>query len=286
LNNVKIPLSEHKNIVDLYTNGIPVVKIAVTYDVSHQTIYTLLSKYNIELNNTSENIHITNKKYKFNENYFEVIDSQEKAYWLGFIFADGNVSLRHSNGGNIKSAQFRLTLKKEDESHLDKFIVAIDGDMKLKDKTVRLDNKEYESSQLDIYNTKFCNDLIKLGCVPNKSLILEPPNNIPEEYYNSFIRGYFDGDGCIGYYPEIKKNKLFFSILGTETFVNWIKEILDKYEFKALKIYKTNSKAFALRIIRYKDYLEFYKYIYNNSNCELDRKKNIFTNAMIGMKFI
>ena len=35
--------------------------------------------------------HFYRQKYKFQENFFEIIDTQEKAYWLGFLFADGNV---------------------------------------------------------------------------------------------------------------------------------------------------------------------------------------------------
>jgi hypothetical protein len=70
-----------------------------------------------------------NKKYNFNENYFEKIDTEEKAYWLGFITADGSINLGY---GKQKFYQLHINLKGGDYSHLEKFQKAIERNAILK----------------------------------------------------------------------------------------------------------------------------------------------------------
>ena len=64
------------------------------------------------------------------------------------------------------------------------------------------------------------NDLIKQGCVPNKSLILTFPNKyqVPKNLINHFIRGYFDGDGSIYEYSKTHAGSISF--IGTESVLN------------------------------------------------------------------
>lgn len=129
---------------------------------------------------------------KFNEHIFDVIDTEEKAYWLGFIFADGYISSR-DNG-------FELSLKGSDIEHLHKFNKFMEhnkdnvklGEVKNKDKT-------FLRCRWGIVNKHLWNTLNNLGCTPRKSLTLQFPN-ISEELEIPFIRGYFDGDGCLSYY--------------------------------------------------------------------------------------
>lgn len=64
-----------------------------------------------------------------------------------------------------------------------------------------------------------CNDLISHGCVPNKSLILKPPK-IDNELINHFIRGYFDGDGCVSFNSKTKVYAV--CILGTKEILEYI----------------------------------------------------------------
>lgn len=78
------------------------------------------------------------------------------------------------------------------------------------------------------------NDLINLGCVPNKSLILMPPN-LKNKFISHFIRGYFDGDGSIGRYD----GRLKFSLLGTNELLMWI---LNFFRDKGMKTTPKISK--------------------------------------------
>ena len=137
-------------------------------------------------------IKIINKQnqVRVNEHIFDSIDTEEKAYWLGFMFADGFVL---SNDNTIG-----LDLAEKDFTHLEKFRLFLNfiGNLKVTNtnfpnvKRVRLEFSSKYMKQI----------LISYGCIPKKSLTLNFPNinifnNI--ELIRHFIRGYVDGDGCL-----------------------------------------------------------------------------------------
>lgn len=112
-------------------------------------------------------------------NDFKKIDTPEKAYILGLWFADGTVS----------STQASIKLCKNDSSLLEKIQNYLCPDNTLK--------KEKNSMKLLISSMEFCEQLIKLGCIPNKTYAELHIPKIPKFLYSHFIRGYFDGDGTI-----------------------------------------------------------------------------------------
>ena len=182
--------------------------------------YKLLSeKYNIctwSIGNTlkKNNIKSRIRKHNYDENYFEKIDNKEKAYWLGLLFADGYVRKRKQfNGKHKQGGIVGISLKNGDEYLLEKFIF----DLKSTYKLTKQIKDEFLSYKLEINSSKMANDLINLGCFPNKSLVLLPPNLV-DEFIPHFIRGYFDGDGSIGRYG----GRLKFSLLGTNELLTWI----------------------------------------------------------------
>ena len=112
------------------------------------------------------------------------------------------------------------------------------------------------------------NDLIKHGCFEKKSLILQPPTTIPEELIHHFIRGYFDGDGCVCFYPE--NYNYSYSILGTKDFLEFI---VDKANLTSYKIISfENKKCFELRTYSKKCAEIFHNYLYENKSIYLERK--------------
>jgi len=126
------------------------------------------------------------KKKKYNENYFETIDSEDKAYFLGFIFADGCIT------NDVKKYRYQLTIKlhSKDFSILERFIKSIDGKMDV------WKNKKREMCEVFLSGKKIINDLETLGVVQNKTFLVKYPQ-IDEKFERHFLRGYFDGDGCI-----------------------------------------------------------------------------------------
>ena len=115
---------------------------------------------------------------------FEKIDTEEKAYWLGFLYADGSVG--------SKEDKIELGLAEKDLKHIEKFktFMNINNKISYREKT--------KSYRMSFRSAQCKQDLINKGCVPKKSLILNFPNEnqVPKYLIRHFIRGYFDGDGC------------------------------------------------------------------------------------------
>lgn len=131
------------------------------------------------------------RKYKLNEDYFEIIDTEEKAYWLGLIYADGCLHIR-TNGVKI----FCLALKEEDGYIIEKFNNSLDSEYKIKH---GVNNWNTKYSRLDINSKIFCEHLENKGVHPNKTTeCLFPTQEIvPINLRKHFVRGFMDGDGCI-----------------------------------------------------------------------------------------
>lgn len=122
------------------------------------------------------------RRYKLNVNYFDEIDSHEKAYVLGFLYADG------SNRGD----GITFTQDAERIDILENIKKALDSEAPIREQVPG-------HFVLELFSDKIVRDVERLGVVRNKSLVLQFPTNelVPEEFMSSFILGYFDGDGCI-----------------------------------------------------------------------------------------
>ena len=127
------------------------------------------------------------RKYNFNEHYFDVIDCQEKAYWLGFFAADG---YNHASKGCI---EFRL--HKQDKEILEKFKSCIEAN-----NPIGLYKQTY--CNLSLYSKHLCDKLSEYGLIQAKAYTLQIPE-LDDVLMRHFIRGYFDGDGC---FSVIKRN--------------------------------------------------------------------------------
>lgn len=253
-------------ILNLYKSGLGENKIQNHIGIDKYYIRKILRKYNITIIGTKRNF--------VNDDYFEQIDNDEKAYWLGFLYADGCVRIRREKYGILK-----LKLSSKDIQHIEKFKEHINSTNNIKTldeyynyKGNRLKTK---SSYIEIYSTKMVNDLIKHGCIENKTNNINPPN-LDDKYIRHFIRGFFDGDGCISIYNKI--NLDFYICCASELFINWLYDEFNKINISKQTIFKNNKGLFILRIRRINDLKIIFDYFYNNSNVYLDRKKKIFDN--------
>jgi hypothetical protein len=194
-----------ENICNDYLLGLSYNLLSKKYNICTWSIGNVLKK-----NNIKSRI----RKHNCNENYFEKINSNEKAYWLGLLFADGYVRKRkQSNGRHKQGGIVGISLKNGDEYLLEKLIIDLESTYKLR-KQIK---DGFLSYKLEVNSSKMVDDLINLGCIPNKSLKLLPPN-LTDEFISHFIRGYFDGDGSIGKYG----GRFKFSLLGTNEILTWI----------------------------------------------------------------
>ena len=215
-------------------------------------------------------------KWTCNPNYFEKIDNEWKAYWLGFLYADGYICHEKKNG-KVKNS-VNLCLATLDENHLIKFQNSVQANNPIKHRESHLNGKTYYNSKISICNKKMCEDLIELGCVPRKSLTLNFPNNdqLPEEYHSHFIRGYFDGDGCVSI--NEKQRYAVVNFVGTKEFLECIESLFRKLLGipKVTITINNDSKAYSLQYGNIRSVELIYKYLYKNANIFLDRKLEKF----------
>lgn len=209
-----------------------------------------------------------NNRTKFNSTVFDSIDTEEKAYWLGFIFADGAISSHKS--GSKKRFEFELCSGEEDRGHLVKFNAFMEHEkLNIKEGKINLNGKEYRRFRWIVGNRHLWETLNSLGCVPNKSLILKFPC-IPDSLKRHFIRGYFDGDGSVGIY----NGKVQCSCIGTIDMLNNIlKEFNWDLKYHHDKRHSQYTYSFQLTSDKAKAFLH---YIYDDCTIYLDRKYNIF----------
>jgi intein-encoded DNA endonuclease-like protein len=164
-------------IVTAYISGKSCIQVGKEFGCSPSNVAGLLKTRKISLRSSD----ITNRRHEFNFNYFDLINSEEKAYWLGFIVAEGN----------IYRNTLAIELGAKDKEHLKKFANALsykyfnDYNQKKNSYRIRLNSKYLINSLLKLgVHTKKCNDIIV------------PP--IQEQYFRHFFRGFVDGDGSLG----------------------------------------------------------------------------------------
>lgn len=150
-------------------------------DTSHQSN---IDKYREKMSKSS---HI----YTLDEHVFDSIDTEEKAYWLGFLMADG---YNHENRNAVC-----LKLQSEDKEILEKFrkFLKSNAPIYTYSRITSVNHLHRKASEVRVNSIHLSKQLAKLGCVQGKTYTLVFPTCVPDHLMNHFIRGYFDGDGCI-----------------------------------------------------------------------------------------
>jgi intein-encoded DNA endonuclease-like protein len=264
----KIKLLE-KDIIKYYEEKLSAAKISEKLKIDKKTVYRILNNNNIKTRTLSEAAY----KYTCDDNFFEVIDTEEKAYWLGVLYADGNIT-------NHKVSCKRIFLTGTDKEWIEDFLKAIKSTNTPKSEK---HNKFKDSIiwKAAITSPKMHSNLNNLGCTPVKSMTIRIPN-IKDELVHHFIRGYFDGDGTVGVYRNIKK--LDWMILksgfcsGSKTF---IEDLLNIIPVKNKKIY---HRSVYLTQFSLNDSIIFYNYMYKNATIYLKRKHKIFNDYILNYK--
>ena len=221
------------------------------------------------------------RKHFFNENYFETIDNHTKAYWLGFIAADGSVC----KSSQYNSYRLSISVEEKDIEHLRKFLSCVGGnDIKI-EKYINVagySNKEKPSKivRVVLNSYKMCLDLEKYYIHRNKSYDIKFPN-IPRKYIPDYLRGLFDGDGS--YYCKFseKENRyrLSFELVSmSKEFVEKIRDYFTTKEIR-LNIYsrvsaRTGNTIYRLMSGSIKEITKLINLLYNNPTMYLSRKYN------------
>jgi len=204
-----------KQIIEMYIQkGGSINNIHKRLNISTYYVNAVLTKYNIPKKSQSQVVRETQypETCDFNEDFFEIIDTPAKAYWLGWILTDGSVS----------TTTLTFVLHSQDSEILDLFC----KDLKIGRKPTIRNNRV----SLSINSKKMINDLYELGIYPNKSNTVTP-FDVPEELENHYLRGMFDGDGGITVCTPRKLGRTpdkEFSFCGSFDTVNYFYKILKK----------------------------------------------------------
>lgn len=189
----------------MYLRGMSAYQISKKTGWGRSAIYYHLKKMNITRSNKENS-----RKYEVNHEYFSKIDTEEKAYWLGFIFADGYVT--SSNGKKIG-------VTSKDIDHLEKFKKDLGATYPVNIYEAHTSYGDSVYGRLLISSEKLYNDLISLGCVEKKSKILQPPK-VKKELERHFLRGFYDGDGSIKKHKSAKSGYVL-SLVSTKEMIDW-----------------------------------------------------------------
>jgi hypothetical protein len=217
------------------------------------------------------------RKYTLNDDYFENINTEDKAYFLGFIAADGNVTERYKNCRIVK-----IDIHKQDVIILEKFkkCINFEGD-------IIYHTSRKNMCSITCTSVKMFNDLSKYGIVPRKTKILEFPN-IPDELIHHYMRGYFDGDGCISIHKENRVGRgsdrgQVNIVSGSYKFIEkYVDILIDKTNIKRNKIMdrNTNGRYFVIDWGGLSDVEKIYNFLYKDAKTYLNRKKDKYDEVM------
>lgn len=201
------------------------------------------------------------KVRSFNKDYFHEIDSEIKAYFLGFIFADGYVVYKPKS----KNYEFAMQLQSEDRYILDAINKELGGVHKITHKNPKnkiingVPTMSGHSDILRVYSKDIVTDLMNLGVVPNKTHNYQTPK-IPEEYFFDFLRGYIDGDGC--YYRNNRSHCMHITCASFDI-LNWLKDVLGSYDIHTT-IYKENELKYRLVCTKKCDLKRLLNFLYHD----------------------
>lgn len=252
-------------ILSLYQSGKSTDAIGASLGVSGGLIKRIIRENGGHIKSTSE----WQRKHALDERFFQTIDTEEKAYCLGFMFADGNVS--------TAKGTITMTQKEEDADVLAKIAKCMGSESPIHryvDK--RTDYKRSATAHFSVGSMAMCADLITHGCVPNKTFVTKFPfDSITPHLYRHFVRGYFDGDGCIPYSKG--KPDLGISIVGTEELLQGIHCAFESSHGQApcsilARHPERNHNIRTLRLRKQVDSISFMKWMYEGAAIFMDRK--------------
>ena len=210
-------------------------------------------------------------KTKLNHQYFENIDDENKAYWLGFLTADGSIG--NSRGG----LSIEVTLKEDDKSHLIKFCNSIDF---YREPKIYKTNYGTNCARVIFNSEIMVNSLNKLGLYKDKSFSATP-QTLKEELQRHYWRGLIDGDGSITIAAPHGFKALRINYLGTKSLGDAFSNLsLQVTGFKPKVSQVKSSPTTYLTVLCGSNALSMARYIYLDASVYLNRKYEIYLNAL------
>jgi hypothetical protein len=246
--------------IELYKNGLPLLRAAKEAGVGINRLNRTLKNHGLMRSNK-----VNSRKYSLNHSFFEQINNEETAYWLGFLYADGYIT-------QSKYAKYvGLSLGYKDEPHLLKFQHAIQATYPIGHYETTSWGVKVQYSRLLLTSDKMFDDLTNKGAIERKSLVLSFPHNsiVPANLRHHFIRGYFDGDGSFSKSPT---SIYAFRLCGTEQFLRTLSEYIGHSNVPLYKRHKNEKNTWHIDIGGRVQVKAIGDFMYKDSKVFLDRK--------------
>lgn len=266
--------TQKEEIVELYKSGLSTVKIGNIFNVGHKVISKVLDLYDVK------RIGNGRRKYSLDENYFDVIDTPNKAYILGFLYADGcNFTPKQTISISLNCDDVSILERMRSEIKMEKELEYIDYSNK-HDFGYKYSNQY----RLLIFSKHMSEELDKKGMKRNKSLILEFPTCIERDLLKFFVLGYFDGDGsfCPHYTKEGKFQPLI-TFTSTNSFCQDLKKyIQEELDIPCGNIYDASCHNGITKVLSFsgvKQVKTFLDWLYKDADMYLSRKYEKYVNS-------
>lgn len=262
-----LTMEEKQNIVDLFYQGKSKKEIIAIADITTRTFPLVFKEFGI---NTGRK-----NRYTLNEDYFENIDTEAKAYILGLIAADGCIT---------KTNYFAIASIDYDILELIKNELEYTGDIYI---PKRQEHENWNTAyRINFSSKKFCDSLKKHGIYPNKSLTYDEMPNIDESLKRHYVRGYFDGDGAIWKSTCISNYKYHYdrwgmSIIATEKKCYNLQQYFDNIINE--RGYVSNSNTLEMKYIKFdsrRALIKIYNLLYTDATCYMKRKHDKWLNFL------
>lgn len=247
-------------ILSLYYSGERMLDICDKLQCNKSMIYRKFNEWNVERRELVYLPERYNATYNINTHYFDIIDCEHKAYWLGLLTSDGFVN----------DKEISICLKKDDIELIEKFRNDLSSEHPIKT------NKD-GNPVFTVCCRGLCKALKSYGLHNRKSWNLDINsiiNKIPSEYENHFLRGLFDGDGSIRYYnyQYLSKPQYHFGYTGLQNVCEYIQ---NKFGIKRKLIHEGNV-TYTLVTRNQDKIMEIFNYLYKDATIYLSRKHKTF----------
>lgn len=215
------------------------------------------------------------KKYPYicDYHYFDEVDTEEKAYWLGFLTADGWINKSKKTNAGVVG----IELQYGDIGHLKKFNKSIGGNYQITDRwrtcsiSTKNPNKKHHTCVIRIFSVTMYETLCNFGFSNNKSYDFHVPE-IREDLIRHYIRGYFDGDGCLCFTNRsFHINFTTASKILNDDISNMLK--LNNFNINEYNyVNDFNTIMYKIDICHLQDKINFLDWVYKDCSVYLDRK--------------
>ena len=278
---------EEEKIINLYQEQRKSIsKIHEKTHIGITVIYRILKENNISIRN---NNYYKNKE--IDKDFFKEINTEEKAYILGFFCADGAISNKKTFSIRIglKDVNLLLDIRRALKSNHAISIIAVSHGFLKKDGTPPL------ACNLSITCPQIISDIKAHNIPVDKTHELTFPTGIPSNLIRHFIRGYFDGDGSV----FLKENKRFLktkeypegylwenlsigvSMVGTSSFLESVAQYLRPLTGQRGNVREDKKKHCSSFLFSRNSCLNIYHYFYDDATIWLERKKKVFEDYFI-----